>query len=260
MDSSTLWQQIIAAPGDENLKGQFVQALVQAGDPRAEIFRLAAELKRFPAHYVQHDPLAQQYATSLEVWQADFASAARKWRAGVNFIQGWPIEITIAAGDFCRNAAEIVAALPLRHLNLKAVQEAPEVFAVAPMGQIVSVESRRQPWPREAIHSLARSQQLHALQWLDLSETGITEVDVEILAASPALKDLAYLDLRNNPCRDPVDAAEGYGFDGITGMIVSESIWLPRFGRELEARYGPISWLHSLERFRERHPPDRYTL
>jgi hypothetical protein len=260
MDLSTLWQQIIAAPGDENLKGQFVQALVQAGDPRAEIFRLAAELKRFPVYYVQHDQLARQYATNLELWQADFASAAGKWRAEVNFVQGWPIEITIAAGNFCRNAAEIVATLPLRHLNLKAVQEAPEVFAVAPMGQIVSLESRRQPWSREAIHGLAHSQQLRALQWLDLSETGITDADVEILAASPALKDRAYLDLRNNPCRDPVDAAEGYGVDGVSGKIVNESIWLPAFGRELEARYGPIGWLHSLERFLERHPPDRYTL
>jgi hypothetical protein len=231
MDLSTLWRQIVAAPGDENLKGQFVQALVQAGDPRPEIFRLAAELKRFPVYYVQHDQLARQYAANLEFWQSDFAAAARKWRAEVNFIQGWPIEITIAAGDFCGNAAEIVAALPLRHLNLKAVQEAPEVFAVAPMGQIVSVEYRRQPWSREAIHALARSQQLRALRWLDLFETGITEADVQILAAFPALKDLAYLDLRNNPCRDPVDAAAGYGVDGMSGEIVNESIWLPECPR-----------------------------
>jgi len=37
-----------------------------------------------------------------------------------------------------------------------------------------------------------------------------------------------------------------------------ETIFLPEFGKELEARYGKIGWLHSLWNFLEKHPPYRY--
>ena len=38
------------------------------------------------------------------------------------------------ARDFLRQATEIVATLPLRHLNLKAVSEAPEIFELEQFG------------------------------------------------------------------------------------------------------------------------------
>jgi hypothetical protein len=80
---------------------------------------------------------------------------------------------------------------------------------------------------------------------------------VEILAAAASLRDVEHLDLTNNPTRDPVDAAAGAGWDEM-GRIVPESIWLPDFGRELEARHGKIKWLHALDHFLEGHPPNRY--
>ena len=69
MAQSTLWQQILTAPGDENLKSRYIQALKRAGDRKAEIFRLAAELQKFPPYYVQHEALARQYESSLEDWR-----------------------------------------------------------------------------------------------------------------------------------------------------------------------------------------------
>jgi hypothetical protein len=258
MDTTTLWQHILTAPQDETLKAHYIQALAQADDRRAEIFRLAAELERFPSYYIQHEELSRQYESRLAEWREDFDTPARMWQAEVNFIQGWPIQITVAARSFLHHAEEIVATIPLRHLNLTAVQETPEVFSVAQWGQIASLDGSHQPWSSEAIVALADSPHLSSLRWLDLSSTGIDDTEVERMAASPRLKKLAHMDLRNNPCRDPVDAAAGCGVDGFSGLIVPESIWLPDFGRDLEARYGTIDWLHALAHFMERHPPCRY--
>ena len=82
---------------------------------------------------------------------------------------------------------------------------------------------------------------------------------MEILAASPALKAVEYLNLENNPTRDPVDAAAGYGTDWRTNRIVPESIGVPAFGAELEARHGKIRWLNGLWNFFEDYPPSRYS-
>jgi hypothetical protein len=89
---------------------------------------------------------------------------------------------------------------------------------------------------------------------------GIDRCGGNILAPSPQLRELAHLDIRDNLCRDPVDAAAGYGVDGISGFMVPASIYLPDFGRDLEARYGRIDWLHALSRFMEKHPPNRHQI
>lgn len=258
METATLWQQILATPGDEELKTRYIQALAEAGDPRVEVFRLAEQLRRFPGYYVQHEELSRRYESSLAPWRDDLAASAAHWQAEITFVEGWPGQITIAAADFLRYAAEIIAAIPVRHLNLTAVNDATGVFNVAPFEQIASLDGSRQPWSTEAIEALASSVHLSSLRWLDLSRTGITEGEVAILAASPHLRGLAHLDLQHNPSRDPVDAAEGCGVDGFSGYIVPESIYLPDFGRELEARYGRIPWLHALAYYMETHPPSRY--
>lgn len=258
MNPSTLWQQILAAPGDKDLKAQYVRALERTKDPRAEVFRRAESVLRFPIYYVQHDEMVRLYECSLSDWRAEVDTTSAPWRAEVHFVSGWPIEITLDAADFCRHAADIVATLPIRHLNLRAVEEAPEVFSVAGFGQMASLSGWGHSWSDSAVTALANSPHLGSLRWVDLSETGITDAEVEILAASPHLREVVYLNLGDNPCRDPADAAAGCGVDGVTGQIVPESIWLPDFGRELEARYGRIEWLHSLDNYLERHPPGRY--
>lgn len=246
MHSSELWAQILAAPRERDLQDHFVQALAREGDERAEIFRLAGELEFFTPSYVQHDPLKRRYEASLEVWRRVFEPDTRKWGGQIHFVRGWPSEMTIGAREFARHAAEIVSLVPLQHLNLQAVSDAPEVFAVAGLGQVTTLDASHQPWSHEAILALTNSPHLSSLYWLDLSHARLRDAHVEALAAAPGLRHLAHIDLRGNPCRDPVDAAAGMGVDGVSGQIVPESIWLPPFGRELEARYGRIEWLHAL--------------
>jgi hypothetical protein len=132
------------------------------------------------------------------------------------------------------------------------------VFDVPQVDQIASIDGSNQIWSDEAIRALAASGHVGALRWLRLSRGGITEAQAEVLAASQSLKNVRVMDLSDNPAPDPVDAAAGYGTDWVTNRIVRESIYLPAFGKELEARHGKIDWLHGLDNFGDDYPPSRY--
>lgn len=261
MNAADLWQMILAAPADADLKTQYVQALTQAGDWRADLFSLAAEYKRLRSgSYIDRaQALKPRLDGLIADWRADLSGRSDAWPGEIEFVLGWPIELNIKAADFARHAGEIVATLPVRHLNLVAVSDLPGVFEVPQLRQIASLDGSKQMWSDDAIRALASSSALRALRWLDLSHGGITEAQVEILAASPSLRAVAMIDLSDNPTRDPVDGAAGAGWDWMTGKIVLESVALPEFGVELEHRHGEITWLHALWNFLEAYPPSRYS-
>ena len=261
MNAADLWHMILAAPADADLKTQFVQALIQAGDWRADIFSLAAEYKRLRSgSYIdQAHALKPRLDELIARWRADLSARSDTWPGAIELIAGWPIELTIKAADFARHAEEIVATVPVRHLNLEAVSDSAGVFEVSQLRQIASLDGSKQMWTDDAIRALATTSALPALRWLDLSHGGITETQVEILAASPSLRSVELIDLSNNPTRDPVDGSAGAGWDWMTGKIEFDSINLPAFGVELERRHGEITWLHALRRFLEAYPPSRYS-
>jgi hypothetical protein len=252
---------ILAAPADADLKTQYVQALTEAGDWRADIFSLAAEYKRLRSgSYIDRAQAVKPRLDGLIAdWRADLAGRSDAWPGEIEFVMGWPIELKIKAADFARHAAEIVDTLPVRHLNLEAVSDLPDVFEVPQLRQIASLGGSRQVWSDDAVRALAISSELRALRWLDISHGGITEAQVEILAASPSLRTVEMIDLSDNPTRDPVDGSAGAGWDWMTGKIEFDSIALPKFGVELEQRYGEIPWLHALRKFLEAYPPSRYS-
>jgi hypothetical protein len=256
-----VWQRILASPADADLKTRYVDELIAAGSGRAQLFAAAAEYQRLRSgSYIDAAAALKPRVDALIAdWRAELAPRTGAWHAEIDFVMGWPIELTVSAAGFARHAAEIVATLPIRHLNLTAIGEFPDVFAVPQFEQIASVDGSRQEWSDDAIRALAYSPRLTALRWVDLSRGGITEAQVEVLAASSGLKSLAMLDLSNNPTRDPVDASAGYGTDWMTNRIVLESVNLPEFGAELEARHGAIGWLHGLLNYMEAYPPSRYS-
>jgi hypothetical protein len=260
MSPAELWQRICAAPADPDLKTQYAAALAAAGDPRAEMFSAAAEYERLVS--IGDDEGAKALRRRLGALQAEFsaefASLAIPWNGQIELIMGWPCELTITAADFISHAAKIVATLPIRHLNLTAINDSAAVFEVAQLDQIATLDGSRQRWSDEAIGALANSRHLGALRWLNLSQGHITEAQIEVLAASPALRVVRVLDLSFNRGRDPTDSVS-YSTDWQTGAIIPESIQLPRFGSQLESRHGRIPWLHVVDTFWNRYPPSRYS-
>jgi hypothetical protein len=264
--AAELWKRILAAPADADLKAQYVAALVADGNWRGEMFTLSAEYDklRVPAYT---DPAAANKAAEIKPrldalfaqMRDDFAPLAAVWGGMIHFIGGWPIELTIAADAFTRQAAEIVATIPLRHLDLTAIRAFPAVFDVSQLEQIASLDGSRQTWSDDTLHALVASPHIDALRWLNLSQCSITKEQVELLAASEALRTVEILDLSDNPTPDPCDASAGYGTDWMSGGIVPESVGLPEFGAQLEARFGKIRWLNPLWNYFNDYPPSRYS-
>jgi hypothetical protein len=247
MSSSELWQRILAAPADADLKAQYAAALAAAGDPRAEMFSAAAEYTHLV--YTMDDEGAKALLGRLGPLQArfsaEFASLAVPWNGQVKLIMGWPCDLTIAAADFVRHAAEIVATLPIRHLTLTAISESPALFELAQLDQIASLDGSHQRWSDDAVGALANSGHLRSLRWLNLSKCRITEAQIDILAAAPALRAVEMLDLSDNRARD----LAGEMWSDWSGPIPPQSSALSRFGSQLESRHGYILWLHSAERY-----------
>jgi hypothetical protein len=262
MSPSKLWQRILAAPADPDLKTQYAAALIAAGDdPRAEVFSVDAEYERLLSNGdIKGARALESRLNALDAGcGAEFASLSVPWNGQIRVVRGWPCELTITAADFFNHAAEIVATLPIRHLNLTAISELPAVFEVTQLDQIASLDGSRQRWSDDAIGALANSRHVGALRWLNLSHCRITEAQIELLAASAGLRVVVMLDLSDNRARDPVDAAAGYGSDWQTGAIIPESIYVPRFGSQLESCHGRIPWLHTLQCYLDRYPPSRYS-
>lgn len=254
-----LWRDVLAAPNDALLRTRYINALLQEGDRRAEPFLVGAEIERRcrRSEKFRTEALAKHCEQLTQIVAAEFAESLGRWKATLGFVFGWPSEITIDAGDFIQHGAEIVTTIPLRHLNLLSVNDATEVFNVPQFDQIVSLQSSGQVWSNKAVLALTTSPYLGSLRWLNLSKTGLGDKQVEMLAAAANLRGLAQIDLTNNNGRDPVDAAAGCGYDGVTGSIVMESVYLPPFGRELESKYGKIEWLNVLFNYAQ-FPVDRY--
>jgi hypothetical protein len=259
LGSNDLWPQVLATPNNVQLRAQYVDALLEEGDRRAEPFLVSAEIERRKQnleHWRTKD-LAKHLDQLTALAAEEFAGSLEQWGAKLRYVFGWPCEITIDAGGFIRHGAEIVATIPLRHLNLLSINDAPEVFDAPQFNQIVSLQGGGQVWSNKAVIALTASPYLGALRWLNLSKTGLSEPQVDKLAAAANLRNLAQIDLTNNNCRDPVDAAAGAGYDGITGCLVLESVYLPPFGLELQSKYGKIPWLNVLLNYGD-FPLDRY--
>lgn len=264
--AAALWKRVLAAPADPDRKAAYVAALAADHNPRGEMYTLAVDYEKLRvAGYT--DPAAAAKAVAIKprldalyaLTLDDFASTAAAWGAMIHLIGGWPIELTIDAEAFAHQAAEIVATIPVRHLDLTAIREYPAVFDVPQFGQIASLDGSRQSWDDAALSALANSTHVGALRWLNLSQCSISAAQVDLLAASSVLRTVEFLDLSDNPAPDPSDASAGYGTDWLTNSIVPESVNVPEFGWQLQQKYGTIRWLNPLWNYMRDYPPSRYS-
>lgn len=123
------------------------------------------------------------------------------------------------------------------------------------LGRLVAIQfynkSHASPLGDEGMRQLVASPYLGKLAMLEVPFNDIGTDGIEALAAA-RLPKLAYASLGNSRVASPV---ETYGVDGLSGFINNNSIELPAFGKELEARYGEQAWLHGPSLLRV-YPPD----
>lgn len=169
------------------------------------------------------------------------------------FDRGFVELVTLSATDFLARAEILLARAPIRHLDLtEVVDVAEELFSSPHLARIRSLRLDRAGLRDEHVAILARSPFLEELRWLSIGENRVTMEGAGALAASDRLPRLAYVRFFGNP----VDPGERQAHD--QGVVVDA--WLPPEGEALEARFGPIRWLHTDAQTLMEVVPDRFRI
>ncbi len=251
-----LVRAVLADPDSDGPRKAFADWGVANGDPQGELARLQLADRKHRQEYGQSGP---DRSAALELirnhgstWSRATAPFGREPRFARGFIEG----ITLDAPTFLARAPELFAIAPIRAVTF--VDAASHVGALARsahLARLVAIQfynkSHASPLGDEGIQQLVASPHLRKLAMLAVPFNDIGRSGIEALAAAK-LPSLAYVVLGNNRVDSPI---ETYGIDSISGFINNNSIELPDFGQELEARYGEQPWLHAPSRLRV-FPPD----
>ena len=196
--------------------------------------------------------------------RAQLRGHSREWSNGlseiarvVDFSRGLVERIMLDARVFVERSAEIFRLAPIRNIILADVGGwLDAVLAVPQLAQLVSLEfgsDRAHRIGDAGVAKLAACGSLRNLRVLDISFQDVTATGLDALCSSAVLRSLIYVNLAGNAFPSPVEDAST---DWATGRDVGESIHLPELGSQLEAKYGPLAWLHPVTQLR--HRPPRY--
>lgn len=232
--------------------------LDREGDPRGTFIRTQLALTRALQSGSRED--VSRYREAAKQLQLQHG---KSWTNGADalvthckFSRGFVEGVIVDARRYVDHADELFRAAPIRHLVLSEVGDLLGTILRDPhLAQVVSLSigntSRKHPIGDAGLIGVAASPHLRGLKVLDVSSQDIGMPGLEALCASKALPSLLDVNLVDNRFDNPV---EQYGEDWATGSIVPESVHLPPLGRELEAKYGDLPWLHGPSRLRN-FPP-----
>jgi uncharacterized protein (TIGR02996 family) len=256
-----LFQAVLDRPDDDAPRVRFAEFLDAQGDPYGAFIR--AQLARTHALRFRSDEEASEFGDKASAIENEHRTPA--WTNGIEklvrlptFIRGFVENVIVEAQQYLDRADEIYRLAPIRHLVLSEVGDL--VTAIARdrhLEQVVSLalanSSGKRPIGDAGIAAIAASPHLRKLKKLEVSHQGITRAGLEALCASKMLTSLIDVNVVGNKFEDP---REGYGTDWMTGRVVVEGAYLPPLGKELEAKYGELAWLHGPSRLRHYPPLD----
>jgi uncharacterized protein (TIGR02996 family) len=249
-----LVQAVIADPDADAPRQAFAAWGVQHGDLQAELTRiqLAEAHERRVGTTTDANRLFADAQALIEQHGAVWAREVLAIASHPRFFRGFVEAVVLDVPTFLNRATELYSIAPIRSVVF--VDAGPHIDALAAsphLARLVSMEfynrSQSAPLGDAGLRALVQSPHLGKLTLLQLAWNEITRDAVEALAASkmaPSLRDVA---LGNNPVGKVV---EQYAEDPFSFEIVRNSISLPPLGRELEAKYGPLPWLHGPSLFR----------
>ena len=250
-EEDALLARICASPGDDALRRRYAELAAARRDPHAELIfaQLAgSELRKQGDGQARveadaHGTRASALIKAHPAWTAD---VERLGVRGVHFYRGFIGFITLDADAFLHNADALFSVAPIEHVHLRGAAPHLAALAATPhlarLRSLVLVDSGLTDGD---LAVLLASPHLRGLRYLALTGNRLTNAGVEAIAAAPGLKGLKFLGVMQNPCDPPVDK-----------IFFDESVWAwgaTEFGQALDARHGPLAWLHPDEKH---WPPD----
>ena len=228
-EEQALLGRILAAPHDRALRHELATLAARRNDPRARLIQLQlghasdAELRE-----------ANDIVRSHPEWTAALRELGAR---DIKFAGGFPDEITVDADVLLGRGPELLAAAPLTRLHVRAAKGCVREVVTSPLlATIEALDLDDQAVTDDDVIALAASPHAARLRQLDLRFNPLTERGIEAIAASPHLRGLEVVSLDGNPA-DPVDRIEQYD-ETNTHSVPTER------GKALEAKYGPLRWLH----------------
>lgn len=244
MTRDDLVRAVLADPDADGPREAFAAWGVAHGDPQGELARLQLAIARERRTYGRSGPNLAAANALIEQHGATWARDVLAIASQPRFFRGFVESVTIDAPTFLARAPELYAAAPIRALTF--VDAASHIAAIAASPHLARLvmlrfynKSHGSPLGDAGLRTLLASPYLRKLAILDVPFNELGREGIEALCAAK-LPALVYAGLGQNRVESPV---ETYGID--SGEIVNDSIQLPRFGRELEASYGPQPWLHA---------------
>lgn len=257
----SLFAQVLANPDAEAPRLELARLLEAQGDPQGELIRLqienAKELRKYgptPDYrrmYLRAQELLAQHEAA---WTREVAQIAAHPSIAGGFVEG----VTLDAQRFFDAAPRLYKLAPIRKLVLVDAGALARPIAESPLlDQIVSLifynQSKAHPLGDDGLHALAASPHVKRMKRLGLTSNDIGPSGLEALAASKRMPELIYVELSGNRFESPV---ETFGVDGMTGMVNRQGISLPDAGKQLEAKYGKLAWLHGPSQLAQYPPND----
>lgn len=254
---SALYDACVAAPAADAPRIAFAAALDALGDVWGAFVQ--TQLKLTAALRAKDDDKALELDDAAN---AQLRGHSREWANGlaeiasvVEFSRGLVESIVIDAATFVARAGEIFRRAPIRDVVLKNLgNHLDAVLAVPQLTQLVWLSfggDRAHAIGDAGIEKLATCRSLSNLRVLDIAFQSATMHGLEALCASSALRSLIYVNLAGNKFPSPV---EEISTDWASGRDVAESLHLPELGKQLEAKHGPLAWLHPVTRLAHRPP------
>jgi uncharacterized protein (TIGR02996 family) len=256
-----LFQAVLDRPDEDAPRLLFAAFLDAQGDPYGAFIR--AQLAHTEALRHRSDEEAKQRYD--EVLRLENEHRTSAWTNGIEelvrlpaFIRGFVEKVVINAKDYLSRADELYRVAPIRHLVLSEVGDLVIDVARDPhLAQLVSLTlgntSRKNPIGDAGIAAIAASPYLRKLKSLEAARQDIGMEGLEALCASKELPALIYTNLVSNRFENP---EEGYGTDWATGRPDLNGAYLPPLGKQLEAKFGYLPWLHAPSQLRHFPPLD----
>jgi uncharacterized protein (TIGR02996 family) len=256
---AALFQAVLDRPAEDAPRFAYAAYCDAHGDPYGAFIR--AQLARTDALRHGSEEDASRYGEEARLLEGQHRSPA--WTNGVEalarlvtFVRGFVESVVVEGERYLDIADALYQRAPVRHLVLSEVGDRVIDIARDPhLAQLASLTlantSGKRPIGDAGLAAIAASPHLRDLRTLEVARQKISRGGLEALCMSKSLPSLVYVNLVGNQFEDP---REGYGTDWATGRIVPEGTYLSSFGRELEARYGDLPWLHAPSRLRH-FPP-----
>jgi uncharacterized protein (TIGR02996 family) len=249
-----LHEAVVADPDADAPRLAYAEDCDVRGDSRGQFIRLqieATKLRREGWTSRSYEPadranlLLHQHRSE---WLAPLGSLAPEPRFYRGFVEG----VTMTADQFLANAAALYRRAPIRHVRFRSAAARMKELADSPLlAQLATLTLYDNQLGDAEVELLAASPHVGHVKLLDLGGNHIGEPGLFALCASQTLTHLRRVNLAGNPVERH---EEGFGVDGLSGVVVPESIYLDDYARGLEAKFGRRAWFHPVSEL-PNYPP-----